>query len=177
MNLENRPSMLVEMHMLKDYKTRVTGNYELLRALLQVVNRDADKLIALNAAADREAEQLGAHPLGNVSYPLRLAWSRRNHALSLSRIQIHARAQRGLRHHVGAVLARAMERVAAHADRRESHGRPPCLPPPTSFRAQWTQVIDVLAAHQVVMQRTTAAWTAPVETYRCNGWQLATASL
>src|SRR5580704_1628511 len=65
MNLENRPSMLVEMHMLKDYKTRVTGNYELLRALFKVVNRDADKLIALNAAADREAEALGSHPLGN----------------------------------------------------------------------------------------------------------------
>ena len=74
-NLENRPAMLVEMHMLKDYKTRVTGNYELLRALLQVVNRDADKLIALNAAADHEAEQLGAHPLSNVAYPLKLAWS------------------------------------------------------------------------------------------------------
>jgi hypothetical protein len=74
-NLENRPAMLVEMHMLKDYRTRVTGNYELLRALLRVINRDADKLIALNAAADREAEQLGAHPLGNVAWPLKPAWS------------------------------------------------------------------------------------------------------
>ena len=27
---------LVELHMLKDYKTRVTGNYEILRALLEV---------------------------------------------------------------------------------------------------------------------------------------------
>ena len=76
-NLENRPAMLVEMHMLKDYKTRVTGNYELLRALFEVVNRDADKLIALNAAADHEAEQLGAHPLSDVAYPLKLTWSGR----------------------------------------------------------------------------------------------------
>ena len=75
MILENRPGMLVEMHMLKDYKTRVTGNYELLRALLQVVNRDADKLIALNAEADPEAARLGAHPLGNQQFPLRLAWT------------------------------------------------------------------------------------------------------
>src|SRR5205085_558489 len=28
--LQNRPGMLVEMHMLKNYKTRVTGNYEIL---------------------------------------------------------------------------------------------------------------------------------------------------
>ncbi len=48
MILENRPGLLVEMHMLKDYKTRVTGNYEILRALLEVMNRDAAKLIALN---------------------------------------------------------------------------------------------------------------------------------
>ncbi|HYN14263.1 MAG TPA: M14 family metallopeptidase, partial [Terriglobales bacterium] len=35
--LQNRPGMLVEMHMLKDYKTRVTGNYEILRALLELM--------------------------------------------------------------------------------------------------------------------------------------------
>jgi hypothetical protein len=39
--------------------------------------------------------------------------------------------------------------------------------------AQWTKVIDVLAAHQVEMERTTAAWTGEVETYDCAGmaWQ------
>ena len=38
---------------------------------------------------------------------------------------------------------------------------------------QWSQVIDVLAAHQVAMERTTADWTGEVETYRCAGmaWQ------
>src|ERR1035441_4239888 len=34
MILEDRPGLLVELHMLKDYKTRVAGNYEILRALL-----------------------------------------------------------------------------------------------------------------------------------------------
>ncbi len=71
--LENRPGLLVELHMLKDYKTRVTGNYELLRELLEVINRDADKLIALNRDADAEAAQLGAHPLANTKFPLALA--------------------------------------------------------------------------------------------------------
>jgi len=32
-------------------------------------------------------------------------------------------------------------------------------------------VIDVLAAHQVQMQRTTADWSGEVETYRCGGMQ------
>lgn len=172
MNLENRPSMLVELHMLKDYKTRVTGNYELLRALLQVVNRDADKLIALNTAADHEAEELGAHPLGNVGYPLKLAWSGET-----TPFLFH-----------GYKYTRELSAVSGTVWVRYSH-EPwnVTLPmqtgakivvsavPPVAYiiPPQWTHVIDVLAAHQVVMQRTTAAWTAPVETYRCHGgnWQ------
>jgi hypothetical protein len=174
MNLENRPSMLVEMHMLKDYKTRVTGNYELLRALLQVVNRDADKLIALNAAADHEAEKLGAHPLSNVAYPLKLAWSGETtpflfrgykYTRELSAVSgtvwvqySHAPWNVTLPMQTGAKIAVSAVPPAAYI-----------IPP------QWTHVIDVLAAHQVVMQRTTAAWTAPVETYRCHGgnWEQA----
>jgi murein tripeptide amidase MpaA len=52
MILQNRVGLLVEMHMLKDYKTRVGGNYELLRAILEKVNSDADKLVKMNRAAD-----------------------------------------------------------------------------------------------------------------------------
>jgi hypothetical protein len=52
MILQNRPGLLVEMHMLKDYKMRVGGNYELLRAILEKVNADADKLVKMNGAAD-----------------------------------------------------------------------------------------------------------------------------
>jgi murein tripeptide amidase MpaA len=171
-NLENRPAMLVEMHMLKDYKTRVTGNYELLRALLQAINRDADKLIALNAAADREAEQLGAHPLSNVGYPLELTWSGETtpflfrgykYTRELSAVSgtmwiqySHEPWNVTLPQQTGAKVAISAVPPAAYI-----------IPP------EWTQVIDVLAAHQVVMHRTTAAWTAPVETYRCSGgnWQ------
>ena len=47
--------------------------------------------------------------------------------------------------------------------------------PPAAYiiPPQWTHVIDVLAAHDVAMRRTTAAWTGKVERYRCTGmeWQ------
>ena len=47
------------------------------------------------------------------------------------------------------------------------------LPAAYIIPAQWAKVIDVLAAHQVEMVRTTAAWTGDVETYQCAGmtWQ------
>jgi hypothetical protein len=47
--------------------------------------------------------------------------------------------------------------------------------PPAAYiiPAQWTDVIDVLAAHQVEMKRTVKKWTGNVETYQCAGmeWQ------
>jgi hypothetical protein len=47
--------------------------------------------------------------------------------------------------------------------------------PPAAYiiPPQWTRVIEVLAAHDVAMRRTTAAWTGKVEHYRCAGmeWQ------
>jgi hypothetical protein len=45
--------------------------------------------------------------------------------------------------------------------------------PPAAYiiPRQWTDVIGVLAAHQVVMERTTAAWTGSVETYHCTGME------
>jgi hypothetical protein len=41
--------------------------------------------------------------------------------------------------------------------------------PPRAYivPAQWTSVIDVLSAHGLRMLRTTAPWSAEVETYRC----------
>src|SRR5438270_5600807 len=67
MIVQNRPGLLVEIHMLKDYKTRVTGNYELLRAIIEVVNRDADRLIKMNRDAD--AATIAA---AGKQFPLRL---------------------------------------------------------------------------------------------------------
>jgi hypothetical protein len=45
--------------------------------------------------------------------------------------------------------------------------------PPAAYiiPRQWTHVIDVLEAHQVQMERTTAPWTGQVETYRCSDTQ------
>src|SRR5215469_11338212 len=172
MILEGRPGMLVEMHMLKDYRTRVTGNYQILAGLMELMNRDADKVIALNAAADKEAAEMGAHPLSNVKYPLAVGWGG----------QTTPTLFRGYKY------TRELSAVSGAMWVRYSH-EPwnVSLPMQTGFKvttetalpaayiipAQWTKVIDVLAAHQVEMTRTTAAWTGDVETYQCAGmaWQ------
>ncbi len=42
--LYNRPGLLIETHMLKDYKTRVEATYQILKHTLAILNRNADEL-------------------------------------------------------------------------------------------------------------------------------------
>lgn len=165
MILENRPGMLVEMHMLKDYKARVTGNYEILRSLTALVNRDAAKLIELNANADADAKHLQGEP-----FPLGVAWGGKTTPFDF----------RGYKY------TRELSEVSGAMWIKYSHDPwDVTLPAETGFKVsaitrppaayiiprQWINVIDVLAAHQVEMQRTTSSWTGSVETYHCDGMQ------
>jgi murein tripeptide amidase MpaA len=170
MILEDRPGLLVELHMLKDYKTRVTGNYEILRALLEVMNRDTAKLIALNHEADADAARLGAHALGNERFPLAIEGNGET-----TPIVFH-----------GWQFTRALSEVSGAMWDQYSH-QPwnVTLPlatgakvtastnPPAGYIVppQWTHVIDVLSAHDINLRRTTAPWTGKVERYRCAGMQ------
>jgi murein tripeptide amidase MpaA len=170
MILEGRPGMLVELHMLKDYRTRVTGNFEILAGLMELVNRDADKLIALNAAADGEAKQLGSR--GGAVYPLALAWGGkttpfrfRGYKYTRSKSDVSGAMRVDYSHEPVDMM------LPFQVGYKVSAGV--ALPAAYIIPAQWAEVIDVLAAHQVAMERTTAAWSGEVESYQCSGmtWQ------
>ncbi|HAH56553.1 MAG TPA: peptidase M14, partial [Bacteroidales bacterium] len=49
----NRAGVLVETHMLKDYKTRVDGTYQMIVETLSIVNHQAETLKTLNQMADK----------------------------------------------------------------------------------------------------------------------------
>jgi hypothetical protein len=51
--VQNRIGLLVENHMLKDYKTRVSATYELLHVVSAILNQDAGRVMDLNRLADR----------------------------------------------------------------------------------------------------------------------------
>jgi murein tripeptide amidase MpaA len=172
MILENRPGLLVEIHMLKDYRTRVTGNYEILRALLAVLNRDTAKVIALNKEADASASRLGAHPLGNDKFPLGLEPGSETTPVVFKGYQF----KRALSEISGTIAVSYTHEpwnvtLPLSAEMKVAAATTPpagyIIPP------QWTHVIDVLAAHDVEMRRTQSVWTGKVERYRCTGmeWQ------
>jgi murein tripeptide amidase MpaA len=172
MILENRPCLLVEMHMLKDYKTRVTGNYEILRALLEVLNRDTAKLITLNQQADADAAQLGAHALGNEHFPLAIGPNGETTPVEFRGYQY----KRALSEVSGTMwVSYTHEPWNASLPLSTGAKVTAWTTPPAAYIVppQWTHVIDVLAAHDVAMRHTTAPWTGKVERYRCTGmeWQ------
>lgn len=55
---QNRPALLVETHMLKDYKTRVDATYHLLRHTIAYVDQEYKNLQEINLKADNEAKDL-----------------------------------------------------------------------------------------------------------------------
>lgn len=161
--LQNRPGMLVEMHMLKDYKTRVTGNYELLRATMEVINRDAEQLVNINRVADAATVAAGKNG-GNV--PLTLASTGETKPFEYEGFKF-----------------RITDSEISGTKRIEYTGEPVTMTIPiqTTLKVvdqvtmpaayiipvQWTKIIDVLSAHGIEFQRTTKPLTVEVERYRC----------
>lgn len=56
--IQNRPALLVETHMLKNYKTRVDATYHLLKHTIEVLDNEYKELISINQEADSETENL-----------------------------------------------------------------------------------------------------------------------
>ncbi len=170
MILENRPAMLVELHMLKDYKTRVTGNYEILRALLAVMNRDAAKLIALNRQADADAEKLGAQGQSSQPFPLAVDWSGETTPVDFRGYQF----KRELSAVSGTMSVSYTHQPWNVTLPLGTGGKVTATTvPPAAYIVppQWKPAIDVLEAHGLTLRHTTAAWTGKVERYRCAGMQ------
>src|SRR6266850_4456139 len=170
--VQSRPAMLVEMHMLKDYKTRVTGNYEIMRAMLEVMNRDAAKLVENNRAADAATIAAGKTHDPQAKFPLRLKASSETapvhfRGYKFERVPSDISGKNWIQYsheplEIIVPLPVKLEVAAAVA-------------PPAAYLvpAQWTDVIDRLTAHGVAVRRITAAWSGEVETYRCERmhWQ------
>ncbi|MDI6779138.1 MAG: M14 family metallopeptidase [Bacteroidota bacterium] len=60
--LQNRPGLLVEMHMLKDYRTRVTALYQFLFAILEFFETDATSLKRAVRIADEKTINVLENP-------------------------------------------------------------------------------------------------------------------
>ena len=61
--LWNTLGMMVETHMLKPYKQRVEGTYELMKTMIEIVEKDSEKIKKLRAAANKNSQALKSYPI------------------------------------------------------------------------------------------------------------------
>jgi hypothetical protein len=162
--LQNRPGFLVEMHMLKDYRTRVTGNYEMMRALLEVINRDADKLVKINRQAD--SVFMFHHEVGGSKFPLKLEPTGKTDPFLYKGYKF-TREHSDISGETWVQYSHEPMDVTIPRQNELKVTKTVTVPRAYIVPVQWTPVIEVLRAHGLKLLRTTKPYEAEVEVYRC----------
>jgi hypothetical protein len=163
--LRNRPGLLIETHMLKDYRTRVRGTYDLLVATLAEMNRDPGTLRRVLRETDEAitAEGRVYDPARKV--PLRLELTEKSEPLKFKGVEFQ------------------LEPSDISGTERVVYGNKPldltvpyfndarvtaAVAPPLYYVVppQWKDVIEVLAAHGLELKRLAEPATLDVESYR-----------
>ncbi|MGB9179346.1 MAG: M14 family metallopeptidase [Pyrinomonadaceae bacterium] len=163
--LRNRPGMLIETHMLKSYRSRVRGNYDLLRYALEEVNRDRESLFRAIRAADEETVKEGKSYDPSRRYTLRVALTDKSRPYRLKAVESRTEQSDVSGEQRVVFGSKPVEMTVPFYDdfRTTVAVAPPLyyiIPP------QWKEVIEVLAAHGLRLQRLGAPAKVEVESYR-----------
>jgi hypothetical protein len=151
--------------MLKDYRSRVIGTYDFLRAALTEVNRDHERLRTLVREADERTVEAGRRFDPTRSYPLDFELTEDVTLFDLKAYQYET------------------EHSDVSGDLRVIYGREPfdlTVPMYQTFRVtksaapplyyivpvHWTNVIDVLKAHSLEMKALALPTPIEIESYR-----------
>ena len=163
--LRNRPGVLIETHMIKDYRSRVIGTYDLLRFTLAEVSRDHQKLIEAGRIADEESISRGGSFDPERSYPI-------DFELTHQPVPYNLKA-----------LSSRTEMSDVSGETRVVFGAEPVnmtVPMYNTFRVrkaivpplayiippQWREVVEVVKAHGLHYDETSEAAEIEVESYR-----------
>jgi hypothetical protein len=142
----------------------------LLRALLQVVNRDAAKLVEANRRADRETVARGQAHKGTLALQVEATGETEPFAFKAYRWKIEHSDISGAdwveyTHDPVTIPVPRQTTMKTTAEAR--------IPLAYLVPAQWTEVIARLELHGLRLERLTKEWTGEVESYRCTTpqWQ------
>jgi hypothetical protein len=163
--LRNRPGILIETHMIKDYRSRVIGTYDFLRAALTEVNNDPARLIRIGHEADHRTVDAGRVYNPSNLFPLDFELTDATTPFELKAFTYET------------------EPSDVSGDLRVVYGRDPldltipmydtfnvkaAVAPPLHYivPVQWTSVIEVLHAHGVRFRSLAESTAIEVESYR-----------
>ena len=163
--IRNRPGILIETHMIKDYRSRVIGTYDFLRAALTEVNRDPERLRRIGREADERTMAMARSFDPMPSFPIDFELTDQVTPFELKAFEYET------------------DESEISGDIRVVYGREPLdltVPMYQTFRvktavapplyyivpAQWTEVIEVLKVHHLEMKTLAAFESVEVESYR-----------
>jgi hypothetical protein len=163
--LRNRPGVLIETHMLKDYRSRVVGTYDFLRATLEEVSGSPEALLNAVRAADERILSAAKERANDWTVPLTFE-----------------RTEDSRRYDLKALEYRTEESSISGA-MRVIYGETPLdleVPMYDTFRVrtaiippvyyivprQWYEVIERLKAHGLELRALAEQGTLEVESYR-----------
>jgi len=163
--IRNRAGILIETHMLKDYRPRVIGTYDFLRAALTEVNRHPQRLRQIGREADARTVAAGRTYNPAHLFPIDFELTDETTPFELKAFKYET------------------EHSEISNDLRVVYGREPqdlTIPMYQTFRVktavapplcyivpgQWTEVINVLKAHGLEMKTLAAFVPIEVESYR-----------
>jgi hypothetical protein len=172
--IRNRPGITIETHMLKDYRNRVRGTYDLLRFTLEEVNRNPEKLLRAVHDADEQTVNAGRHYDPSRRYPLQIQLTDTPRQVEFKGVESHTeqsdvsgqmRVIFGTKPITTTIPFYDESRIAA------------AVAPPLYYIVppQWKNIIEVMAAHGLRMQRLLAPATIEVESYRFGNVKFASA--
>jgi murein tripeptide amidase MpaA len=163
--IRNRPGMTIETHMLKDYRNRVRGTYDLLRFTLEELNRNPEKLLRAIREADDETVKEGQKYDPNRLYPLKIELTDKSRPVQFKGVESRTELSdiSGTQRVVFGTKPKDVTVPLYDESKVASAVAPPLyyIVPP-----QWKSVIEVMAAHGLKMQRLTVPATIEVESYR-----------
>lgn len=161
--IQNRPGILVETHMLKDYKTRVTGTYELLKSSIEILSKEYKDLKQLCADADARTSSAEfradpfplTHSLDSTS-TVRMKFLGVEYEVRDSDVtggKWHIYSDKKVEYEIPYYNKQT---VTSTAQLPEAYIVPP----------EWTDVIDRMTLHGIEIQRLKEATTMTVSSYR-----------
>jgi murein tripeptide amidase MpaA len=163
--LRNRPGVLIETHMLKDYRSRVVGTYDFLRATVEEVNRNPEALLHAVRAADEKT--LTSATSGREQWWVPLTFERttesRRYDLKALEYQTEQSSISGATRVTYGTTALDLDVPMYDSFRVRTAIVPPLyyIVPP-----QWDEVIQRLKAHGLELQALREPAVLDVESYR-----------
>lgn len=159
--LQNRPGLLIETHMMKDYKTRVDGTYDMIQATLEEMNKEYASLKKAVRTADEQTSKGVEQPFPlqfeSVDVP-----NQTMHLMGFKQKQEQSDISGGTR------IVYTKEPFEADIPRYDSIKVTKAVKPPVAYLIpqQYQEIISRLKIHGVKLERLTASKELDVEMYQ-----------